>query len=508
MKYLDERIIATYENTPSGLATGMKQYRVYRIEPNNTWTTIFVGNMYYQGGNLSVDITDIVRNDMWVPTYSDIYESSVATSISNRLVNPYKVRFFGTTNYTTDDIQVAKVYRYPHDVGVVNSQVFFDYIQQRGGVSVPLLGRYIVSGTGYYKLTPKYPFIFTQNYRLPIVTETSANGISSISVNGYGGMSGKFNYTPLKPTSCITYDLNTLLNNVRYCAYKSTYSNATSAYGDYDFSIGGSSVITRGQVQDCCIRIGVVGSSNRITNWVTDWITYNDVTEVDITLNYLTLVGNIYGLLYIVFSDGAKSSTTLSDYDYISVKFNSITLQDDFLMDKPATISFTFRQTNQDEWTLSQLTLTADTYDSTKNIELYAGGDNIAEISSCPSRFYLQWQDRMGAFQSQPFNEHYTYSENFERETITDYKGVKKVSEVNVTPKFKINTDWIKEDLYLYYESIFTSPLVFLYDTKEDKLYSVLVTDSEYTEKTYDNQKKLFNLSLNLELNQQQNIIY
>ena len=114
----------------------------------------------------------------------------------------------------------------------------------------------------------------------------------------------------------------------------------------------------------------------------------------------------------------------------------------------------------------------------------------------------------MDGFQSKPFNDKYTYSESFEKENLTDYQGRKRVSNVGVTGKFKINTDWLKEDLYPYYESIFTSPVLFLYDTKEDKRYSVLVTDSDYTEKTFSNQKKLFNLTLNLELNNKQNIVY
>lgn len=132
----------------------------------------------------------------------------------------------------------------------------------------------------------------------------------------------------------------------------------------------------------------------------------------------------------------------------------------------------------------------------------------LAKIDECPSRYYLQWRDRYMGMQMQPFAKTETYSENFSKSEIKNYSDVRKSSKVDITSKWKVNTGWVKEEDYPYYESIFCSPYIRLYDTNEDQVYDVLVTDSEYTEKTFNNQGgQLFNLQLNLELNQNQNIL-
>ena len=60
-----------------------------------------------------------------------------------------------------------------------------------------------------------------------------------------------------------------------------------------------------------------------------------------------------------------------------------------------------------------------------------------------------------------------------------------------------------------YYESIFVSPYLQLYDAKEDRLYDVNIVTQEYTEKTFNNQnKQLFNLQLEVELNKTQQFVY
>lgn len=134
--------------------------------------------------------------------------------------------------------------------------------------------------------------------------------------------------------------------------------------------------------------------------------------------------------------------------------------------------------------------------------------NEIAKIDICPAKYYLMWQDRAGSFQSQPFDKVSTYSEKFDREYITNYKGVKRVTTITNSPKIKIQTGYIDEKIYPYYESIFTSPYLLLYDTKEDKSYLVNITGN-YTEKTFKNQnRQMFNIQLDLEFAKNQNIIY
>ena len=221
------------------------------------------------------------------------------------------------------------------------------------------------------------------------------------------------------------------------------------------------------------------------------------VGEIDVTQSFIDKSSS---LRLILSPDKTFSNNRLSDYDYVPVTFSNLEVG------QHIAFNFTPQEESRGTWSITNQSIPIP-FDALPT-KLEIAGDYVAQIDDCYSRYYLQWQDRMGGFQSQPFNDKYTYSESFETETLTDYQGRKRLSNVGVTSKFKINTDWIKEDLYPYYESIFTSPVLFLYDTKEDKRYVVIVTDSEYTEKTFSNQKKLFNLTLNLELNNKQNIVY
>lgn len=141
-------------------------------------------------------------------------------------------------------------------------------------------------------------------------------------------------------------------------------------------------------------------------------------------------------------------------------------------------------------------------------ITMWYAGDEVAKVDNCPSQYYLMWQDRAGSFQSQPFDKVSTYSETFDREYITNYKGVKRPTTITNSPKIKIQTGYIDEKLYPYYESIFTSPYLLLYDFNEDKSYLVNVT-GDYTEKTFKNQgRQMFNIQLDLEFAKNQNMIY
>lgn len=89
--------------------------------------------------------------------------------------------------------------------------------------------------------------------------------------------------------------------------------------------------------------------------------------------------------------------------------------------------------------------------------------------------------------QCQPFGGTYKYSESISKNTVTDYKNTKKIIDITNTPKWLLNSKWIKQEYYPFYESIFVSPYLQLYDAKEDKLYNVILTNTEYDEKTFNN---------------------
>lgn len=130
-------------------------------------------------------------------------------------------------------------------------------------------------------------------------------------------------------------------------------------------------------------------------------------------------------------------------------------------------------------------------------------------FDGCPAKYYLQWQDRLGSVQSQPFDGTNTVSFDYDTDTIKNSFGEKRVLNNEQTIKWKINTGWISEKLYPFYESIFVSPYLRLYDSENDISYSVLVTDKTFTEKTFaNNSHKLFNLTLNIELNKTQKCLW
>lgn len=154
-------------------------------------------------------------------------------------------------------------------------------------------------------------------------------------------------------------------------------------------------------------------------------------------------------------------------------------------------------------WELSQIF--AD-----KDLIVYYHNDDkqiIGILDNCYKRYYLMWQDRLGGIQSQAFLDNITYSEDITNEEVQNFTNTRKKSSVQVLPKWKLNSGWIKEDVFPFYESILISPFLKLYDTRYDCCYDVIV-NGNFTEKTYKNEKKLLNLTLDLESTNKQNIIY
>ena len=131
----------------------------------------------------------------------------------------------------------------------------------------------------------------------------------------------------------------------------------------------------------------------------------------------------------------------------------------------------------------------------------------FAIMDACPKRYYIMWEDRLGGMQSQAFNNSIQYSEDYDNLESENYANERRKINVGVQPKWKLSSGWISEDAYCIYEGIFTSPYVKLYDSQEDVLYNVIPTGN-FTEKTYKNEKKLLNLTLDLECSTKQNILY
>ena len=133
-------------------------------------------------------------------------------------------------------------------------------------------------------------------------------------------------------------------------------------------------------------------------------------------------------------------------------------------------------------------------------------GKPIAYIDKCPARYYLKWIDRKGGIQCQAFKNKDIFSEDIVTQTIRNFTGhIRKVF-WDVKSKWTINTDWLSDAVYPIYESIFLSPYLELIDTKEGLVHKVLVTNDSFVEKNFSNQKQMFNMTLNLEADKNQNI--
>lgn len=127
-------------------------------------------------------------------------------------------------------------------------------------------------------------------------------------------------------------------------------------------------------------------------------------------------------------------------------------------------------------------------------------------VSDCG--MFVAWQDRWGSMQMQPFSNMTTYSEGITASEMMNYTGTRSTYKVEVQPKFKVNSGWVSQTLYPYYESLFVSPWIKLYDATNKVEYDCILRARDYTEKTFDNQsRQLFNLSLDLEVTDKQIIL-
>ena len=148
--------------------------------------------------------------------------------------------------------------------------------------------------------------------------------------------------------------------------------------------------------------------------------------------------------------------------------------------------------------------------DTTKD-KAYIGPDQnhiFAQIDMCPAQYYVQWIDRYGTYQCQPFSKIATFSNDYNTTLMISYDKVKKPIFNQVKSTWNLNSEFIPENKLPYYESLFVSPKVILYDSKNDASYNVVLTDTKFVEKTFANQqRRMFNLQITLEKANEQYIL-
>ena len=124
----------------------------------------------------------------------------------------------------------------------------------------------------------------------------------------------------------------------------------------------------------------------------------------------------------------------------------------------------------------------------------------FTQFDMCPAQYYVQWIDRYGTYQCQPFSKISTFSNDYSTTLMISYDKVKKPIFKEVKSTWNLNSEYIPEDKLPYYESLFVSPKVILYDSKNDESYNVVLTDTKFVEKTFANQqRRMFNLQITVE---------
>lgn len=127
-------------------------------------------------------------------------------------------------------------------------------------------------------------------------------------------------------------------------------------------------------------------------------------------------------------------------------------------------------------------------------------------LDECPRDFYLHWIDRYGGVQCQPLRQNYKQTQNYTRESTQNLINETHDYLNNVQTTYTFNTDWINRQEMSVWESIMTSPMVCLIDTRANKSHRVLVTDKSFSQKTFDNTHTLFNMTFNVKLAKTQRI--
>lgn len=132
----------------------------------------------------------------------------------------------------------------------------------------------------------------------------------------------------------------------------------------------------------------------------------------------------------------------------------------------------------------------------------------IAVTDDHNSRFYLLWITRDNDYMCRPFCKKSTLNESVSTTYIQTITNRKTPYLKNSTFKWTLNSDWLTYNEHNVYESLLISPVTYLYDNETGKMYRVNVNDAEWTEKNSNNNKKPFNMTVNVEMANENKITY
>lgn len=504
----------TYMIRFSAMPTKTGMYRYDVIIDNEL---VFIGNTYLEGNkNPIIDINDIVMNynePLHPKSYGTIAQKS-------KLLRTVKIKLY-LNEPSEIESQVLMIYQNPYYNSKVTTPILDNWATNSIGEMPMLQGWNYSNQNGVF--IPTYPAVATPNFTFDyLASKENLPLYHSLNVEYNGGKvdSGVQNFTVQDmPVFQITYPLSWLLMAVR--EEKTEKPTQTSKYflartSDSYWRISDDSYFWRFERTTnkysnvTQVRIDNNGVINTIDNQ--SEYASSGIYQCDYTINFLK--SNLSNVIKVYFYNG---STMLGNIAFSFLQENmpetikSVSVRFTLLNNRvstPGTIFCIFPVLTYDEITpvceAKELNLLVfSPVNAAVKYEM-----TVAKFDN-KSRFFLKWKDRYGMVQCQPFSGTELYEENFEKTHTKNFKNERKLVQISNQPKWKLNSNWISQDLYPFYESIFVSPWLQLYDAKFDKLYEVLLTNNTYTEKTFKNQgRQLFNLQLEVEQSKTQNILF
>lgn len=503
MKYLDEDIELTFD----GLNVTKSQtysYVVYDEEDE----PIFVGNMFLSQGVISkvLPITDICKNQLDIALPDLTYTESIGTEYVKRF---YATVQIGNTTYDSDTLTVFMAYRYPNYKQEMQSHL--DNLPEENGSAV------LLQGNGE-KLVPHYPYMLTNNYAVRVANIVSNDlDDSDFGIATSGNLISGTQHTPFTfnmggDTDETTITLNDLFNH-------SEQTEDTKRIYSQDFeNINATNDLTEQTITPDEDGFYKVDATQQGYNAVMIQLFSVNEDDTEKLLDYVNVMSSTTIAIQKTFDvNGVKLGTKhlrlkMVRIDGTNVPMMTINIQDGNINNTTIRLSIFYKKADKVYYLDARILFVYPTSDKGEVVLQQINGDNthlIGEVDICPSRYYVCWRDRLGSYQSQAFEKTSEFSEDLDKSEFRTYKNEYRLAGLNIKPQWKLNSGWIDEKLYPYYESLFVSPYIFLFDTKEDKLYRVYAEDKQFTEKTFKNQgRQLFNLAITLKEDKTQDIIY
>lgn len=482
MKYLDEDI----EIKVSGLVVNTS--RTYNYTVDIDYDIVFRGNCFLQAGQTeaTIYVNDIIASYKYDFSNFARTNREFTKAVSAPLLVRVDVRIQDSTSQKAGYEDVALIHRYPHRLAELEKDIKMPYSLSTG----------ILLRQG--NLLPHIPYLRTTRYGVGFVMDSGFYRDWDVKI------SGQYVNTVNLPVG----DEEVYARYIRgYELFKTGVDLPTSDfeigiegeggqyqqiyYNDMDYDADGGEVVLTTPEQEL-FRVGhsapstvriygrnvILGEFPTPTTQIQHGtVRISGKEHPNLDFISFSFVGGEWSVWLLGLPELNPNDTWILDFDYQYVN------------------------EREDETEFTNIRIFAITG---QNYVYYP----LAMVDVCPAKYYLQWVDRYGSLQSQPFDGTETFSESIKADSLTDYKGNKRNYHYTVSPKWTINSKWIDEKDYPYYESIFVSPYLVLFDTQENKAYDVIMTKPAYTEKTFKNQgRKMLNIKLDLELDKDQNIL-